>query len=153
MFLDRADVILRAHEVGRGLTDLERIALGVTLAQTVLTPGNHGAVRLAAARLSDHADALLDAEIALSDSLSDGPDTGPKPTTHEQPGSSERPADAGRPAPSVKPASSGRWRAAWDRFARAERRFSDSLAGDLVGVVSLAILVITAMFLPLIVPT
>lgn len=140
MLSKRADVVLRAHEIGRGLTDLERIALGVTLAQTVLTPGNHGAVRMAAARLAEHADALLYADLDFANHLSDGPHTRPEPITHEQPGSSECPGGTGRPTPSCQSPSLG-WQAAWGRFRSAEQAFSDSWYGDLVGAVCLAVFI------------
>jgi len=58
MTMSRTETVLRAHEIGVGLTDFERIALGATLAQTCLRPEHHHAVRRAAVALAEHADAL-----------------------------------------------------------------------------------------------
>ncbi|MGH1416861.1 MAG: hypothetical protein ACRBB0_25480 [Pelagimonas sp.] len=59
----RADIVIRAHAIGVGLTNEERIALGVTLIMTVLTPNCHMKVRFAARRVQEHAEALDDARL------------------------------------------------------------------------------------------
>ncbi len=54
----RAEIIVNAHALAVGLTDNERIALGTTLAMTVLDPTKHREVHFAACKLREHAEAL-----------------------------------------------------------------------------------------------
>lgn len=140
--LTRADLILRAHEIGAGLTDRERIALGATLIQTVLSPRHHPEVAYAAGQLREHAEALRDAHLDLG--TPDGPHTR-QVTTHEQTGSSGS-CGASRPqVPAPRAATSSRWRAARDLFARLD----DSRIGDGIGGVCLILILIAALFAPL----
>lgn len=145
MMLTRSDTILRAHEVGRGLSDLERIALGVTLAETVLDPDYAPYLAYAAGSLRDHAAALSD----LKSQQPDGPCTG-QTITHEQMGHSGSfvPSRAKAPGPR-----------AWQTTPQVARgpgtirvaltRLNDSLVGDLIGGLSLAVIAAALFFLPL----
>ncbi|WP_425099174.1 hypothetical protein [Tropicibacter sp. S64] len=152
MIETRADVVLMAHVLGRDMTDLERIALGATLIQTVLTPANHCAVRLAAARINEHADALMDALIEMNTGA--GPHPG-KATTHEQSGPLRIPeAPPSGPSTPCAMETSPWWRTAWASFRIVEARLSNSLAGDLLGglciwVISMALFVFAPLFLTL----
>lgn len=149
MFLTRADVVLRAHEVGQGLTDRERIALGATLIQTVLSPRHFPEVAYAAAQLHEHAEALRDAHLDLG--FPDGPHMG-QDTTHEQTGSSGFCGDTLPQASGPRAPSSSRGRAAWDRLTAAERRISDSWIGDGIAGIGLIVILLGALFAPLILP-
>ncbi|MBY6117455.1 hypothetical protein KUW09_24920 [Mameliella alba] len=147
--LTRADIVLRAHAAGAGLTDRERIALGATLIETVIDPRYHPELAYTVTHLRDHAEALRDAFFDLD--TPDGPGTG-KATTHEQMGLS---GSCGVPALqplTPRAATSSRWRAAWDRILCAERWISDSWIGDGIAGVCIAILLIGALFVPLFLP-
>lgn len=153
MTLSRADIVLRAHQAGAGLSDHERAAIGATLIKTVMMPAHAPTVLRAAQLVREHGEALMAAQFDLSDS-GDLPDHG-KTTPHEQPGCPALPDDApcsgasGTPTP--RPRHSPRWRAAWDGFAHAMTALEDSEAGDFIGALALIFLVVCAMFaLPLV---
>ncbi|MBY6118510.1 hypothetical protein KUV64_05155 [Mameliella alba] len=147
--LTRTDIVLRAHQVGAGLTDRERIALGATLIETVIDPRYHPEMAYTVTHLRDHAEALRDAFFDLD--TPDGPGTG-KATTHEQMGLSGSCGAQAPQSPAPRAASSSRWRAAWDRIVRAERWISDSWIGEGIAGVCIAILLIGALFAPLFLP-
>ncbi|MBV6635127.1 MAG: hypothetical protein KI788_04375 [Mameliella sp.] len=147
--LTRTDIVLRAHQVGAGLTDRERIALGATLIETVIDPRYHPELAYTVTHLRDHAEALRDAFFDLE--TPDGPGTG-KATTHEQMGLSGSCGAQVPQSPAPRAANSSRWRAAWDRIVRAERWISDSWIGDGIAGVCIAILLIGALFAPLFLP-
>lgn len=131
----RVDVILRAHEVGKGLTDMERIAVGATLIMTVLAPGEAMHVRTAARKLREHADALDAFGRDLDDISHTGGSVSGETTTHgaEQSGPSvtsgplapESPGRGSSPAP-------------WAAIRRFWLRIESGPLGDWIGGLSLA---------------
>ena len=143
MTLSRADIELRAHEAGAGLTDLERAALGATLIQTVLTPAHAAPVLRAADLVRDHGAALMAAQYDLSKDSGDLPDQG-KTTTHEQPGcpalsdaAPHSPASDNPPPCASRPPA---WRARWAGFAHAMGALEDSLLGDFIAAMAVLVL-------------
>jgi hypothetical protein len=155
----RADIVLRAHEVGAGMTDFERIALGAALIDTVLNTERHQTVLLAARHVREHGEALqaaswdgarfIDISHTPSNTIPGGPHTGQ--TTHgavEQTVPPEIPAGvtAGRPGRSL----SSSLGATWARFRAVEARVSDSWLGDGIGVACVWIIGLALLFAPLI---
>lgn len=78
----RADVVIRAHEIARDLSDHERIALGVTLIGTAQHPRNWAALRAAQQMVHEQADEFL--QLALSDTGTVAAYLPNQATTHEQ---------------------------------------------------------------------
>ncbi|MEQ5870216.1 hypothetical protein J4E08_09930 [Sagittula sp. NFXS13] len=143
------------------MTDLERVALGVALVETVLNPVYSPAVIHAARTIREHGEALQDAQwravcaAANNDTSHTSVAASTGQSTHgaiEQmatPEISGPPIDAGklgRPGRSF----SSSLRSAWARFSAAEKRLSQSWWGDGLAGLSFAILCICLMFAPLI---
>jgi hypothetical protein len=149
----RADTVIRAHAACVGMTDLERIALGASVVQTVIDPGYHQAVRLASVRLREHADALMQAECDLFHRQHPDGSAQGKATTHEQTSPSEIPVLLmhGAPTPRAWQVSPW-WRAAWDRFRTAEAAFSGSIWGDALAGICAFVIFLGALFAPLFIP-
>lgn len=161
--MSRADIVLRAHAIGTGLTDLERIALGATLIQTVLRADRHQAVLLAARHIHEHGEALMDASLGAAplgettlldiDTLtySDGPHIGR--STHgafEQLAPSERPGTAVPGSPGRSALSS--LRAAWAYLCALDAQISNSILGDGIAGFCVGLLFLAALFAPLLLP-
>ncbi|EPX78120.1 hypothetical protein [Salipiger mucosus] len=138
MMQDRADVLVRAHEIGRGLTDAQRIALGVTLIGTARQPESFGAARAAERMVGEHARMLLADALRGDEAMHQ---TKTVATTHGNAGNrlpgGRGTVGAPRPAPFLSSL-----RAAWATIRAAERRLSESLLGDLLGGVSVVALVV-----------
>lgn len=147
--LTRPDVVLRAHEIGAGLTDRERIALGTTLVQTVLSPRYHPEVAYVAAQLHDHAAALRDAHFDLE---IPGAPIGRQATTHEQTGSPGSCGGALPQSPVPHLPTSSPAGVARDRFSTSLAALADSRIGDGIGGVCLVLILIAALFAPLFMP-
>lgn len=163
MLTTRADIVLRAHEVGRDLTDMERIALGATLIQTVLNPAYHAPVSHAAARVRDHGAALADAagdvppdrwgSRQIAEALRgaqpiEHPDRSDPTATHEQTGPIRNAAPDGAgaaPRPADAASSSRRWRRAWDQFAASARRIEACWIGDVIALAALVLFILGPM--------
>ncbi|MBP0483973.1 hypothetical protein [Sagittula salina] len=141
---------LRAHALAMELTDIERVALGAALIQTVLRTDRAAHVLMAARHVREHGEALQNSDISgvacldtplLQLETSDGSDTGqPTRGAIEQNGPSDIPGE-------VTPGDPGRsfsssLGAAWARFIAAEARFSDSWGGDFVSAVCAALIAI-----------
>ena len=147
MIRSLAELELRAHAIGAGMTDKERIALGVTLIETVLAPDSHRDVQRASRLISEHGDALQAFHLTSRARAYGFPDLLPatpecaalaNATTHEQTGAFGLPGTAG-PGPQAR---ASFWRRAWDRFRAAERRFEDSWAGDTLGACCLVVFLV-----------
>ena len=151
MIRSLAELELRAHAIGTGMTDKERIALGVTLIETVLAPDSHRDVQRASRLIREHGDALQAFHLTnraraygLPDLLPATPECAApaNATTHEQTGAFGLPGTAG-PGPQAR---ASFWRRAWERFRAAERRFEDSWAGDILGASCLIIIFVSLVF-------
>lgn len=142
-----SDTVVRAHAMGIGLTDLERIALGATLIQTVLSPDHAAHVAQAGRVINEHAEALAAAALELPGWSPSG-----QATTHEQwdlSGSSDL---AGSEPPTLRAAFSSRWRAAWGWILDRLDRLENSLLGDVIGWACLMVILgVILVFLPLVI--
>ncbi|WP_425072548.1 hypothetical protein [Sagittula sp. S175] len=152
-------LILRANAMAMSLTDRERIALGAALIQTVLRTDRAPEVLLAARHITEHGEALLDADFAtvgrldarLITNTSGGSETGT--TTHgtiEQLVLSEIPGGVTPGRPGRSPSSS--LGAAWARIRAVNDAIEDGWWGDGLAGLCFAILTIGLMFLPLVWP-
>ncbi|AUC54274.1 hypothetical protein CDO87_14290 [Sagittula sp. P11] len=160
--MTRADIVIRAHSIGAGLTDLERIALGAALIQTVLRADKGEAVLAAARHIHEHGEALQDADFSgvgrldarLITNTSGGAGTGTTHGTIERMVLSEIPAPrsdgATRGGPGRSPSSS--LRAAWARIRAANDAIEDGWWGHVLAGLCFAIVAIGLMFLPLVLP-
>ena len=160
--MNRADIVLRAHAMAMTLTDRERIALGAALVQTVLHPARAPEVLLAAHHITEHGEALLDADFSgagrldarLITNTSGGAGTGTTHGTIERMVLSEIPAPrsdgAMRGGPGRSPSSS--LRAAWARIRAANDAIEDGWWGHVLAGLCFAIVAIGLMFLPLVLP-
>jgi len=139
----RADVIRRANEIGAGLPDEQRVALGVTLILSARSPDSFAVVRQADRLVAGHAQMLLsDAMRADECSLQNMVIAA---TTH---GSCDRHPGGTGAAGEPRPSARSSLRAAWAHFRAVERRFSDSIWGDVtatacVALITLALVIVT----------
>lgn len=147
MLNSHADVIRCARDVGLQLPDDQRIALGVTLIRMASLPSSGGAVLRAERLVGDHGRALIADAIRLDEGRFEAPftdmtiDTTHGPVLDRHPGAR---GSAGDPGPR---AFSSPARAAWARFVAAERRFSDSIWGDIVAGIGVAVLSVALVML------
>ncbi|MGR3273344.1 hypothetical protein DU478_17615 [Thalassococcus profundi] len=128
--LTRASLTRRADEIAAPLTDHERIALGVTLIHTARHPSSWAAVKHAAQLVGHYGEGLMMDELRANEGALDLTPT-VATTTHEQNG--DRCSGGSDRAGQTRPRVSSSLRGAWRVFQRAEGRFSDSLAGDVLG--------------------
>jgi hypothetical protein len=134
---------LRAHAIGVGLTDLERIDLGVSLIETVISPDRAVAVAGASCVIREHAEALGAAAIETLN----GPSYG-KAITHEQSGPFNpigNSPKADGTAPRAATLSSPGW---WRAVRRFHAGLEDSRLGDVLGAIGLFALLAASLFLP-----
>ena len=130
MSLTRTTLTQRADDIAAQLTDHERIALGVTLIHAARLPSSWAAVKHAAQLVGHHGEGLLMDELRANEGALDLTPT-VATTTHEQngdrcSGGSDRAGQTRLRVPSSL-------RGAWRVLRRAEGRFSNSLAGDVLG--------------------
>jgi hypothetical protein len=127
--LTRVDLVMRAQAQAEGLSDPERIALGVALIGTAQEPDSWAALRFAARLIEDQSTRHLQAVYDLTDAPV-APSNFTTPATHgRSPVASQPPRRHRTP-----------FRAVWGRIRRAERRFSNSIWGDALGALCLCAL-------------
>ncbi|MBU2328951.1 MAG: hypothetical protein KJ755_16625 [Alphaproteobacteria bacterium] len=142
MLTSQSDVIRRAREVGLQLPDDQRIALGVTLILMAATPRSHIAVRRAERMIADHGRALTAEAMWAAEGQFDAPfidltiDTTHGSSLDRHPG-----ADIGAEAPRPRAYISS-LRAAWAGLKAAERRFADSIWGDVTATACVALIAV-----------
>ncbi|MGR3823585.1 MAG: hypothetical protein ACU0A5_13530 [Salipiger marinus] len=132
----RAAVVLRAQEVGAFLPDEQRIALGVTLILEARCPESYGAVRHAERLIGGHArmllsDALRHEECPLQNMAVAATTHGSVSDCHSRGGDASR---------EPRPLALTSRRAVWAWLRDAERRFADSLWGDLLACICVCVI-------------
>ncbi|MGR3823041.1 MAG: hypothetical protein ACU0A5_10745 [Salipiger marinus] len=139
----RADVIRRANEIGAGLPDEQRVALGVMLILDARCPESFAVVRQAERLVAGHARLLLSDAMAAEEcphlNMAIAATTHGLPCDRHPGGTGA----AGEPRPSARSS----LRAAWARFRVAERRFSDSFWGDVLACACLCGIIVAAPFI------
>jgi hypothetical protein len=132
----RADVIRRASEIGAGLPDEQRVALGVTLILDARSPESFAVVRQAERLVAGHAQMLLSDAMAAEEcphlNMAIAATTHGLPCDRHPGGTGA----AGAPRPSARSS----LRAAWAHFRAVERRFSDSIWGDVTATACVALI-------------
>ena len=124
MSLTRTTLTQRADDIAAQLTDHERIALGVTLIHAARLPSSWAAVKHAAQLVGHHGEGLLMDELRANEGALDLTPT--VATGDRCSGGSDRAGQTRLRVPSSL-------RGAWRVLRRAEGRFSNSLAGDVLG--------------------
>jgi hypothetical protein len=142
MLTCQSDVIRRAREIGQPLPDDQRIALGVTLIRMASLPSSGGAVLRAERLVGDHGRALIADAVRLDEGQFDAPfidltiDTTHGSSFDRHPGA-DISAEAPRPRGYISSL-----RAAWAGLKAAERRFADSIWGDVTATACVALIAV-----------
>ncbi|MBB96956.1 MAG: hypothetical protein CML68_20460 [Rhodobacteraceae bacterium] len=138
MLTCRAELIRAAREIGQPLPDEQRIALGVTLIKMAEAPDSFAAVTCAERMVRDHGQSLLSEALRTCD---DGFEAPFQHVTidhfHEQ--SADRHPGGRGTAGMSRSRGPSSLRAAWALIKTAERQFSESFWGDLIGMIFLII--------------
>ena len=123
----RPDIQHSAEKAVRGLSQTERLALGTEILTRITDPQQFMSMRLAAWMISERADLLADVALHQTPGAEPRALLQYEATTHELDKLKERPR-------------AGRLRAAYKTLRQAERQFSESVWGDLLGGICLMIL-------------
>lgn len=135
-----ADVVRRARDVGQTLPDEQRIALGLTLIRMADRPESFAAVRRAERFVGDHGRALLSEALRIERTIPEAPFTDMAiETTHGLQIDRHPGARGGAGAPRPRAFSP---RVAWARLCAAEKRLSDSFAGDVIAGICFVMIVL-----------
>ena len=123
----RSDIQHTAEKAVLGLSQTERLALGTEILTRITDPQQFMSMRLAAWMISERADLLADVALHQTPGAEPRAVLQLEATTHELDKLKERPR-------------AGRLRAAYKTLRQAERQFSESVWGDLLGGICLMIL-------------